>query len=310
MGNTLETLRVLPGYWRTNNHSSDVRPCPVAEACVGWDVSATYCREGHNGPYCSLCEDGYAPDALQLCQECKTGAGDVAYTLMILVVGLVLLVGLNWVLNKKVFKKNPKLKRSLKTGLKILFVSTQILAALPSIVPAIELPENYKEAMESVQVFNLNPFTLVGVGCYNSGWNLNWMLLSTTALPLVLCGALVAKKKKDAAIAVTFLVLPTVTTNIFKIFPCDELDGGKTYLHADYSLSCATGGHKAWVVYGAAMVLVWPIGVLGMYAVLLYKNRAKIKQEVEEREKDEALMQSAFLWEPYKPSFWCWLPES
>jgi hypothetical protein len=59
MGNTLETLRVLPGYWRTNNHSSDVRPCPVAEACVGWDVSATYCREGHNGPYCSLCEDGY-----------------------------------------------------------------------------------------------------------------------------------------------------------------------------------------------------------------------------------------------------------
>ena len=94
----------------------------------------------------------YAPDAFQLCQECKTGAGDVAYTLVVLVVGLLLLVGLNWALNKKVFKKNPKLKRSLKTGLKILFVSTQILAALPSIVPAIELPENYKEAVESVQV--------------------------------------------------------------------------------------------------------------------------------------------------------------
>jgi hypothetical protein len=72
--------------------------------------------------------------------------------LVVLVVGLALLVGLNWALNKKVFKKNPKLKRSLKTGLKILFVSTQILAALPSIVPAIELPENYKEAVESVQV--------------------------------------------------------------------------------------------------------------------------------------------------------------
>jgi hypothetical protein len=40
------------------------------------------------------------------------------------------------------------------------------------------------------------------------------------------------------------------------------------------------------------------------YAALLWKNRAKIKQEEEEREKDEALMQSAFLWEPYKPSFW------
>ena len=58
-GMALETLRVLPGYWRTNNRSSDVRPCPVAEACVGWNVSASYCREGHTGPYCNLCEDGY-----------------------------------------------------------------------------------------------------------------------------------------------------------------------------------------------------------------------------------------------------------
>jgi hypothetical protein len=58
-GMTLETLRVLPGYWRTGNNSSDVRPCPVAEACVGWNVSATYCRGGHAGPYCNLCEDGY-----------------------------------------------------------------------------------------------------------------------------------------------------------------------------------------------------------------------------------------------------------
>ncbi|GMI34775.1 hypothetical protein TeGR_g6673, partial [Tetraparma gracilis] len=296
------------GLGCTVTSDTECTQCEAAYAGLGGNDSCQLCsgeREaGHIGPYCNLCVDGYAPDAFQLCQECKTGASDVAYTLVILVVGLVLLVGLNWALNKKVFKKNPKLKRSLKTGLKILFVSTQILAALPSIVPAIELPENYKEAVESVQVFNLNPFTLVGVGCYNSGWNLNWMLLSTTVLPLVLCGVLAAKKKKDAAIAVTFLVLPTVTTTIFKIFPCDDLGNEKEYLHADYSLSCKSASHQVWVAYGVAMVLVWPIGVLGMYAALLWKNRAKIKQEEEEREKDEALMQSAFLWEPYKPSFW------
>ena len=108
----------------------------------------------------------------------------------------------------------------------------------------------------------------MGVGCYNSGWNLNWMLLSTTVLPLVLCGALAAKKKKDAAIAVTFLVLPTVTTTIFKIFPCDKLDNKEEYLHADYSLSC-DGSHAVWVAYGVAMVLVWPIGVLSLYVPAL-----------------------------------------
>ena len=78
--------------------------------------------------------------------------GDVAFTVGVLVVGLVVLLGLNWGLNKIVFKKKPRVKRSLKTGLKILFVAFQILAALPSIVPAIELPETYKETLESVQV--------------------------------------------------------------------------------------------------------------------------------------------------------------
>ena len=93
-----------------------------------------------------------APDAFQLCQECAAETGDIAYTAGVLVAGLVLLVGLNWALNKKVFKNNPKLKRSLKTGLKILFVAFQIIAVLPAIIPAIELPENYKEAVESMQV--------------------------------------------------------------------------------------------------------------------------------------------------------------
>ena len=158
-GMTLQGMQVLPGFWRTDVNSSDVRPCPVAEACVGGNATTTeddgavdYCRVGHTGPYCNLCDEGFAPDAFQLCQECKAGAGDVAFSIAVLVVGLVLLLGLNWLLNKKVFKKHPKIKRSLKTGLKILFVSTQILAALPSIVPAIELPENYKETLESVQV--------------------------------------------------------------------------------------------------------------------------------------------------------------
>ena len=94
------------------------------------------------------------------------------------------------------------------------------------------------------------------------------MLLSTTVLPLVLCGALAVKKKKDAAIAVTFLVLPTVTTTIFKIFPCDKLDNKEEYLHADYSLSCKSASHQVWVAFGVAMVLVWPIGVLSMYVVI------------------------------------------
>ena len=34
-------------------------------------------------------------------------------------------------------------------------------------------------------------------------------------------------KKKQGAIAVMYMVLPTVTTSIFSVFSCDKLDSGK-----------------------------------------------------------------------------------
>jgi hypothetical protein len=190
-------------------------------------------------------------------------------------------------------------------------VSFQILAALPSIVPAIRLPENYKEVLSNAQVLNFNIFEFIGVNCFSSGfnleWNLYWNLVCITLLPLAACTVLVAAKKRGGAIAVTFLVLPTVTTTIFEIFPCDELKSGEVYrLHADYSLRCESGSksHSLFLAYGALMVLVWPVGVLAMYSYLLIKNRAKINQPVNAREEDVELMRLAFLFEPYLPEYW------
>jgi hypothetical protein len=302
-GMTLATLRILPGFWRIDANSSDVRPCPIAEACTGGNAT-TNCREGHAGPYCNLCDDGFAPDAFQLCQECNTTANDVALAVTALVLLAAILVGLSYALNKKVFKKNPRIKKSIKTGVKILFVSFQILAALPSVVPAIELPENYKEALSNAQFLNLDLLQMAGVGCFSSGFNLNYSLLCVTLFPLAICAALVATKRRGAAIAVTFLVLPTVTTHIFKIFPCDVLTNEEVYLHADYSLSCGTASHSRFVAYGVLMIFVWPVGVLAMYSYLLIKNRAKINQPTEDRERDEELMRLAFLFDPYKPEYW------
>jgi hypothetical protein len=308
-GMTLATLHILPGFWRIDASSSDVRACPIADACTGGN-STTNCREGHSGPYCNLCDDGFAPDAFQLCQECNSNGKDVALTITTIVFFVAVLVGLNHVLNKKVFKKNPRIKKSVKTGLKILFVSFQILAALPSIVPAIQLPENYKEAVSKTQFLNLDLFQLVGVGCFSSDFNLNYSLLCTTLFPLAVCAAFIATKRRGAAIAVTFLVLPTVTTQLFKIFPCDVLTEGddsedaQVYLHADYSLSCDTASHDGFVAYGVIMIFVWPIGVLAMYSCLLFKNRAKINQPIEDRKNDEKVMNLAFLFDPYKPEYW------
>ena len=52
------------------------------------------------------------------------------------------------------------------------------------------------------------------------------------------------------------------------------------------------------------MVMIFPFGVTAAYSHLLYKNRDKIKQDLEIREKDEELMSLSFLFDPYKPEYW------
>ena len=52
------------------------------------------------------------------------------------------------------------------------------------------------------------------------------------------------------------------------------------------------------------MVMIFPIGVTAAYSCLLHKNRDKIKQDLEIREKDEELMSLSFLFDPYKPEYW------
>ena len=46
------------------------------------------------------------------------------------------------------------------------------------------------------------------------------------------------------------------------------------------------------------------IGTPAAYFHLLHKNRDKIKQDLETREKDEELMSLSFLFDPYKPEYW------
>ncbi|GBG35192.1 Hypothetical Protein FCC1311_114152, partial [Hondaea fermentalgiana] len=82
-GQTLDALVLEPGFWRPSLLSSTVLACPQASACVGGNgtsesdasrrrelslwTSPVYCREGHTGPYCSVCQSGYSKDGDGLC---------------------------------------------------------------------------------------------------------------------------------------------------------------------------------------------------------------------------------------------------
>ncbi|GMI14940.1 hypothetical protein TrVE_jg10948 [Triparma verrucosa] len=80
---TLSTVTVEPGFWRVGPQSIDIRKCPVSDACPGGN-SSNYCREGHAGPYCNLCEPDYTKDPFQICQTCSSTTEDVVKSIMVI----------------------------------------------------------------------------------------------------------------------------------------------------------------------------------------------------------------------------------
>ncbi|GMH55844.1 hypothetical protein TrLO_g6523 [Triparma laevis f. longispina] len=112
-GMTLETLEIEPEYWRMNSRSADIRECPVREACVGGN-GTDYCREGHDGPYCNLCFDGYAKDPFLLCQSCDTTATSLVLSILFffVVAGLLFSVVILLKRNKTIYKRSRTASRS------------------------------------------------------------------------------------------------------------------------------------------------------------------------------------------------------
>lgn len=100
------------------------------------------------------------------------------------------------------------------------------------------------------------------------------------------------------ALFVMFMVYSTVSYTIFQTFECDQLDDGRSYLRADYSLTCSTSLHEFYRVYAGLMVMVYPVGVPCVFAWWLFKHRHELTKK--DRASKAELRPLADLWEPYK----------
>jgi hypothetical protein len=313
-GMTLASLTLEEGFWRTSEKSDDVRPCITPEACTGGNDTETMCRDGHTGPYCALCEDDYNLDPFMLCKQCSESKNDLAFTVLAFVLFALTLLGGYVLLKKKLGggQRGKEVWKRCKNGVKILFASGQITASLPNVIPQVSLPENFKGVVAASQVLNFNMFTLVPMGCFaGGGFNFYVKCVALTMSVVVLCATLsllaLLKKRPNlytAAIAITYLTLPTITTTVFGMFPCDDFDNNKSQLRGDLSIDCKAGGRGAWQAFGYFMVGIFPVGVPLMYWVLLFRVRDRLMGE--DRINDEKLRGILFLWEPYKKEYWWW----
>jgi len=316
-GLTLETLALLPGYWRVSNTSDDVRECLVAEACLGGN-STEICREGHNGPYCNTCIENYNENPFGLCKECTGSTKDLLFTIVTAVSVVLFFVAFRFLVKKSLGdrSKGKDVWKRMKNGTKVMFASGQITASLPRVIPSISLPKSYEKVVNAAQVLKLDLFTFVPIECW-AGGNFNYyhcaiaMTLPVIASCVILffIGLLSKGKKKQmhtAAIVIMYLTLPTITTTVFGLFPCDKLDDGREFLRADYHIRCDEEGRGVWEVFGYAMVVIFPVCVPTLEFFLLWRVKERIMKPVNERANDEYIQGLIFLWDPYKPEFWHW----
>ena len=176
---------------------------------------------------------------------------------------------------------------------KIIFSFYQIVTMLPFVLDITFPPLFTKISNFFGSIVNLNFVNLMPIGCIMPS-NFHHQMMGYTLIPLAIAAIMISayqivkimqrrsKETEDQRfysgisneifslfLFMTFLILPTVSIQIFSTFACRELDDGTSYLKVDYSIDCEDPVHHRYVVYAAIMILPYPIGIPLMYHLQL-----------------------------------------
>ena len=212
------------------------------------------------------------------------------------------------------FRKN---RVQLSTKCRIIVSTYQIVVAAAGVLD-VQMPKSFTSFIDIASFFNLDVAEALPFGC-SSSYTFIEKLILTTMVPLGLGSFLVlffvmeymyyrkkiqantARKRGDKSrkfnevkdkymsyfFYLTYLVLPSVTTTIFQIFPCVNLDpynedgsGSDLYLRADLDISCTSDYYYDGVAYASIMIIIYPIGIPLLYFYFLYNSRVSIAQRI------------------------------
>ena len=120
-----------------------------------------------------------------------------------------------------------------------------------------------------------------------------------------------------AIIYLLFLVYPSTSSTILKMFDCTKLGNGKSYLSSDMSIECADvtahtqmlGSQYTYIWYrdfAAFMIVVYPIGVPVFFFMLLWLKRKHLYQGNTHNADPELGEELGFLYEGYARDYWWW----
>ena len=146
---------------------------------------------------------------------------------------------------------------------------------------------------------------------FNGLWPL--VLMLAVALALAARKALrkglikaVALHSLEAAIFISFCVLPSVTRSLFLAFQCesfgfdDATSETKSYLTASLDIECTGPAHQPIIALAAGFIVVWPLAMPLLYAILLYCCRGPIQHH----QPSPLSRAIRFLWSDYEDGYY------
>ena len=139
-----------------------------------------------------------------------------------------------------------------------------------------------------------------------------WPLVLMLAAALALAARKAARKGSalrslEAAVFISFCVLPSVTRSLFLAFQCqsfgfdDRASETRSYLTASLDVECTgSGAHQSIIALAVGFIVVWPLAMPLLYALLLYRCRRSI-QDHQPSQLSRAIW---FLWSDYKDGYY------
>ncbi|CAM9682647.1 unnamed protein product, partial [Laminaria digitata] len=296
---TLENISVNQGFWRATSSSREVLQCYNENACIGGVTgSPGYCEEGYEGPYCSICSEGYSEHLSFSCRECSDDNVDtIVVAVIVSIVGLIAVVVLASYLTSGESLDSKRgiigiAKRYIPLqSLKIVILTWQILTQFSS-VANVTYPDVYQVFLDGLDFFNFDFSWILSAGCVVR-IDFHDRLLASTIGPIVAMAFLactytvashVNRGKTDIlqriddrhvsmVLLLTFLVYSNVSSILFKAYACEHLEDGKNYLRADYRIECDSSKHVGFQVYAGNMIVLYTVGIPVMYSYILFRDR-------------------------------------
>lgn len=104
------------------------------------------------------------------------------------------------------------------------------------------------------------------------------------------------------ALLVTFLLVPSVSASIFEAWSCEAFGFSASedhyFLRGDPSIECYTSeAHRELLRVAFFLILLWPVGVLVLYAGLLIR----VRKPILDRTPNRLVRSTAFLHRDYRP---------